>query len=168
MKILSFLLVGVSLVFMVLNVATYSPGKTIDSVPTTARQFYNILDSIPDNAIVVGHTWGHPDLVILLYSVENSDRFDYVNYDSVASEMSSKKYLEYQKQKGIVLPNYSPESKWAVEEYSKVVQVMNPGREVYVTYVKGSKIPMEFGLILASKYSAGLNDLPRSKVQFSR
>lgn len=156
------------IVFMVLNVATYSPVKTIDVGTTTARQFYYSLDNIPDNSIVVGHTWGHPDLVILLYSVEHQDRFDYINLDSIKNEMSSEKYLDYQRQKGLVLPGYSVESKWTVEDYSKSIQIMNPEREVYVTYVKSSEIPMQFGLIPVSEYSAGLNDLPSSKIQFSR
>lgn len=167
-KYLVYLLFIPCLVFMVLNVTTYSPGRTIDPVPTTARQFYQELDSIPDNAIVVGHTWGHPDLVILYYLVEHNDRFDYVNLDSVESKMSSKRYLTYQRQKGIVLPDCSPDAKLTVEEYTKTMQVLNPGREVYVTYVKSSEIPMEFGLVPASEYSAELNDIPMDKIQYVR
>ena len=174
-KYLVYLLFAPSLVFMVLNVATYSPGKTVDIQPTTARQFYNSLDSIPDGAIVVGHTWGHPDLVIGYYSVNNQDRFDYVNYDSVVNETAENTgYTEYQLLKGIIIPpNISYREGERVvdigaEDFAKKLKALNPGRDVYVTFVKSSKIPMEFGLVPASEYRVELNDVPVDKIQYVR
>ena len=167
------------LVFMTLNVTTYSPGKTIDVTPTTARQFYYTLNNVPDNAVVVGHTWGHPDLVVLYYLVESGDRFSYVNYDS----RDNLEYVEYQTNKGIVMPSLisEPDSvfdipsldyliygrPFTVQEFAQELQSLNPDRKVLVTYVESSEIPMEFGLISSSEYNPGLNDLPSGKVQFS-
>jgi hypothetical protein len=160
---------------MFLNITTYSPGKTIDVQPTAARQFYESLDSIPDNAIVVGHTWGHPDLVIGYYSVNNHDRFDYVNYDAVINESEENTgYVDYQVKKSINMPKVITHKEGdtivadtTVWDFALGLQQLNPGREVYVTYVKSSEIPMEFGLVPASKYYPGINDLPPSKIQFS-
>jgi hypothetical protein len=163
---------------MGLNVTTYSPGKTIDLVPTTARQLYESLDSIPDGAIVVGHTWGHPDLVIAYYSVSNGDRFDYINFDSLISNLpSSIDYEKYQESIGIVMPSrylevrgqiYKLLEDSTVQEFSLELQELNPGREVYVTYVKSSEIPMEFGLVPASEYSTWCNNLTLDKIQHVR
>ena len=161
--------------FMTMNVAYYSPGKTIDVQPTTARQFYDSLDTIPDDAIVVGHTWGHPDLVILYYSVNTHDRFDYINFNAVANSPTEESgYIKYQENKGIVMPvirtykeNGITKVDTTVDEFSKELQQLNSGREVLVTYVKDSEIPMAFALIPASDYYPGINDLPSSKVQFS-
>jgi len=164
----------VCLVFMGLNVLTYSPGKTIDTQPTTARQFYNSLDELPNNTVIVGHTWGHPDLVIYYYCVENKDRISYINYNLVANPMSSRYYLKSLENRGIKLPlinlglTNGEIPVISVEDFSKELQGLNPERSIYVTFVKDSDVPMVFSYIPSSEYSPWLNDLPPSKVKFSR
>ena len=157
------------LIFAGLNVATYSPGKTFDPQPTTMRQFYNTLDAIPDRAVIVGHTWGHPDLVIGYYSVLNNDRFDYINWDSMThSELERSGYREFQRSKGIDYPRILDEEggTLSVSEFARSLQELNPERQIFVTYVKKGSAPMEFGLVPADNYYPGLNDVPAGKTDY--
>ena len=155
-------------IFAGLNVVTYSPGKTIDPQPTTMRQFYNTLDAVQDKAIVVGHTWGHPDLVVGYYTVLNGDRFDYINWDSMTGGADRSEYRGFQKSKGIDYPGILDEEggTLSVSEFARQLQDLNPERQVLVTYVKEGSAPMEFGLVSADDYYPGLNDVPAGKVDF--
>jgi hypothetical protein len=166
------------LVFAGLNVVTYSPGKTVDKSPTQARQFYNMLSTLPDNALIIDHTWGHPDLAIYYYVVNTHDRISVIDYDTmVTGEFDEKYYKAAQKARGINYPSVldvplTPEQKKlgvpviGLTEFAKEMQELNPERKVYVTYVKSSKIPMEFGLVDANSYYPGINNIPADKVQF--
>lgn len=170
--LLYLVLILVCVNFCLFNLITYSPGKTIDDTPTTARQFYNTLDDIPDNSIIVGHTWGHPDLVILYYSVETNDRLDYINYDSLGSqECVDWEYVQYQVDKGINMPiileEDKEEGKISVGEFAKDLQELNPTRQVFVTYVADSAIPMRFSLVASAYYTQELNDVPKGKAQYT-
>ena len=175
------------LIFGGLNVATYSPGKTIDGPVTSARQFYSTLDSLPDNALIIGHTWGMPDLCIYYYSVNSQDRIEYINYDTmVTGEFDMEAYRNAQKARGInypaildtittrtifvpmgpTIPNSNEVVIMGVTEFAQEIQKLNPTKEVYVTYVQSSAIPMVFGLLPVNEYRAWSNSIPASKVQF--
>jgi hypothetical protein len=158
------------LLFGALNLSTYSPGRTVDPQPTTMRVFYNSLSQLPDHALVVGHTWGYPDLAVYYYCVNSHDRIDYISYDTMTDPMNNRStYKAQQKARGINYPVVLDQQggTLGVSDFSSQLQSLNPGRPVFVTVVKSSKIPMEFSLVSASNYTPRLNDLPAGKIQFS-
>lgn len=178
------------LLFGGLNIAYYMPGKTIDPQPTTFRKFMDSLDNLPDNALVVAHTWGHPGLGLYYYAVKNKDRVDFINWTAIVDQAWNRsRYRDLQVARGINLPKLvvaDPNTPGyrsfgrvfiqggeeiggyiSVSEFAKQLQVLNPNRQVFVCYVKSWELPMDFGIVPADDYYPGLNNLPPGKTDFS-
>ncbi len=135
----------------VANVVFYDLGRSVDPSPSTARQFYSQLDSVPDGSIFYIHTWGEPWLVTYYYLVENDFRFDMVFQSEIVH--SGKTYTEYKKTQGVYLPEAPghdpmtafPTGKYAGDDYFEHfntdkylvdLRELNPGRQVYASVGK--------------------------------
>ena len=66
------------MVFMVFNLLAYDIGRTIDESPTSAREFYNSLEELPDDSILYITSFGEPWLTTHYYRITNNYRIDFV------------------------------------------------------------------------------------------
>jgi len=141
----------VPVVLMVLNITFYDLGRSVDPEPTTARQFYNQLEEIPDGAIFYIHTWGEPWLVTYYYLVENDYRFDMVFQSEIIH--SGEHYTNYLESNGVRMPEAPghdpvtalPTGKYAGEDYFENfdtdrylvdMKALNPDRPIYASVGK--------------------------------
>ncbi|MBA7665395.1 hypothetical protein ES703_73465 [subsurface metagenome] len=163
-----FLIIAIGL--MGRNLYSYDIGRSTDPLPTTARQFYQRLEEIPNGSVVVLHTWGHPGVLCYYYCCENDDRIDFINWNAVGEPTRYPNYIPYQEGRGISIPELDYDKialrEYGVSDFGRELQILNPERRVYVTYLKERNPNMEFGLSLASSYYPGLNDVPRSKEHY--
>ena len=144
-----FLLVPVALMGM--NLAFYDLGRSVDPSPTTARQFYNQLDSIPDGAIFYIHTWGEPWLATYYYLVENEYRFNMIFQSEIIHK--GEHYTGYLESQGVNMPEglkHDPMTALPVGKYADYdcfenfdtdwyltdLRALNPGRPIYASVGK--------------------------------
>lgn len=166
---LAYLAVIPGILLASMNMQYYSPGKTIDPSPTTARQYYQLLDTLPDKSIVVYSNWGHPELVNYEYCVDNRDRIDFVDWSTIVSgSVDRSDYKQSLISRGINLPEgiLGKEASMPLDSFSKELQLLNPERSIYVCYIKESSSPMQFSLVPSSEYRVSLNDIPESCLNF--
>jgi len=146
-----------------MNFWFYDIGRSIDPSPSTARQMYNNIATLPEDSIVFTHSWGHVGLLVDTYNRYNGSPF--IRIDDTAPL----KDLEAQvKGTGIVLPYKDPPLykeplaylNAEVDTYLKELVAINPGRDIYVIYLK-DRTKVQFDLISASSYRHSLNDVPQ-------
>jgi hypothetical protein len=143
------------LIFMCVNMATYSVGKTIDPTPTGARQFLTELDSIPNGSLVYFDTWSEPWLVAYYYWSENPRL---VIFNEGQLRYFSDSYSKFKESQGVVIPGYSESlekanfteygnlskgtpyyTTWDTNKFLKDLQISNPNSTIYVCqHVKGT------------------------------
>lgn len=150
------LLIILPLCLIVINFARYDVGRTVDFVPTTARQLYNELDTVPDGSIVYTSVWGHGWLVTYYYCMEHDWRITLVNQGGILY------YPDWYKpeieKRGVTLPEYpglegSYYKNWVWsypdfdrEEFIAALAGVNPDRQVYVTVLEDNDETMVFGV----------------------
>ena len=160
-------IVTVPFMMVIANADAYDIGKSVDPFPTTARQFYNSLDQLPDNSLVLLHTWGHAGVLCYYYVAENGNRISFINYNTISEEQNYPNYIPYQEARGIHVPYFPHKAValrlYGVSDYARAVQLANPSKSVYVAYLKEGSAPMKFDVALASDYTASLNDLQPAK-----
>jgi hypothetical protein len=153
-----------------LNLYSYDIGRSIDPSPTTARQMYDKLESLPEGTIVFSHSWGHLGLLIDTHNRFGGSKL--IRMDDTSTLKSTKLALEGT---DAVLPPRDTrlyqipliELEAAVNNYVGQIQELNPNRLVYITYVKDSS-KIQFDYISASNYRHSLNDVPQLRQSISR
>lgn len=145
------------LALLLLNLAQYDIGNTVDPTPTTARQLYQQLDTVPDDSIVYTYMWGHGWMTTYYYCMENDWRVALVNQGGLLYYPHW--YRDEVESRGVVLPedypgfegSYYDNWVWEYpdfdrEEFLIELQKTNPGKEIYVVVLKEADSEMVFGL----------------------
>ncbi len=155
------------ILLMALNLTFYDIGKTIDPEPTSAREFYEGLDTIPDGAIFYLYRWGEPWLETYYYSVEKGYRFSFMFEGELKYHYES--YKASVEATGIVLPDdpacYGVLAKnglyyteWDNPKFLEDLQILNPEKEIYVVYYQAGET-FEGETFSIGRYSPGSRSL---------
>ena len=156
-----------------LNIYSYDIGRSVDPTPTTMRQAYSQFNSFPPDSILYTHTWGHIDVLINSYHRLEKGKPGYNNLVHVHELRHTFRQPNMQNST-VVVPSYSlgfveinQIDSPTLEKFTKffeddinLITEMNPGREVYVAYLK-DRSTVQFDFIPASDYNHRLNDVPQ-------
>lgn len=154
-----FLLIPV--ILMANNMITYDLNRNVDESPTTARQFYHILDEVEDGSIMITSAWAHPGLITEYHNLKEDNDIALMRYAKVYWNDRYKTYIENLEDEGVVVPPVfeeadQPKMNENFEEWCHLVAELNPDRRVYVAYMERED-PMFFNLTDASTYSNSIN-----------
>ena len=149
-----FLLIPVAL--MASNIVGYDLNRNVDESPTTARQFYNILDEIEDGSIIITSAWAHPGLITEYHNLKEDNDINLMRYAKVYWEDRYASYIDNLEENGVNVPltwedSGQPRMNENFEEWCHLVANMNPDRRTYVAYMERED-PMFFNLTDASTY----------------
>ena len=143
------------------NLWSYDLGRNVDPSPTTSRQFYIRIGDLDTDSLVVNPIWGQPGLVIEYRLTEEPKGVQMVSYSKVVYKDRYPGYIENLRLLEIVVPTIDtemPRFDEALNLFVRELQRINPGREVYVVYLKKGTGEMEYDFVPASDYSYELND----------
>jgi len=180
--ILILLILGIGL-----NLLCYDVGRNIDPSPSTARQYYESLDTLPDGAIVYSHTWGHAWIQTFYYMVKNYDEEAWPAWGgcrvSVVDEGGMLYYPQWYhgelEKRGVILPDYigleveqmggmlmrRPDFEdFHREEFLRTFCDVNEGRPLYIAVMTDHEVPMRFELKELERDAQGEWDIPRDEV----
>ncbi len=149
-----FLLIPVML--MGNNLITYDLNRNVDDSPTTARQFYNILDTIESESIIITSAWAHPGLITEYHNLKEDNQIHLMRYAKVYWDDRYESYIDNLVGEGVVVPPVfeeadQPKMNENFEEWCHLVAKLNSDRRVYVAYMERED-PMFFNLTDASTY----------------
>jgi len=155
----------IPIVLMGWNYTNFDIGRTVDPTPTTARQFYELLDDVPQGSILVTSSWAHPGLLTEYKNLKEDTEISLMRYAKVFWEDRDgqyKDYIERLREKGIDVPapteiDERPQMNEYFEEWVHLVAEKNPDREVYVAYLDKLEPEVHFGLVSAASYYNGIN-----------
>jgi len=155
-----FLAVGVF--FVCYNLYSYDIGRNVDDGEvTTARLFYNEINTLPDDAILLSPIWGQPGLAIEYHHKVEGHGAIIVGYSKVVYKDRYPDYEDQMLNLGIILPEIEvehPKFDEELEDFAKDLKDLNPTRDVYVVYLRENSPAMEFGFVPAYDYTNSLND----------
>lgn len=163
---------------LLLHVVQYDIGRSVDPIPTTARQLYQKLEAVPDGSIVYTYMWGHGWMTTYYYCMENDWRFALVNQGGLLYYPHW--YRDEVEKRGVVLPedypgfegSYYDNWVWEYPDFDREgflieLQKANPEKEIYVVILEEASSEMVFGVEPVNAdgcggyiipYSAGFDD----------
>jgi len=152
----------IPIVLMVHNLYNYDVGRTVDPSPSTARQFYSLLDTLPPDTIIITSAWAHPGLLTEYYNLKEEGSIHLLRYAKVYWYERYADYISNLESKGIVVPpvfepDDQPRMNENFEKWCLLVQENNLDREVYVAYLDKFDPEISFNLIPADDYRNSLN-----------
>lgn len=154
-----------------MNLWYYDIGRSVDPSPTTMRQMYRQFDTLPQDAVVYTHTWGHMDVLLNAYYRMRDTNPNYTKLVQVYEPRHAFRDTS-ESQDIITVPSYSKEL-WKsrpdrpmrqvtrmYEEDITLLRHLNPERDIYVVYLQ-DRSTVKFDFISANHYSHSLNDVPQ-------
>ena len=146
--------VGLGLLLLGWNLYAYDIGFSIDPQPTTARQFYQELRSLPGNSVVYDHTWGYTEVLAQSY-IQLED----TNLVSLSGTYGPVVRTHRMREGYLAGSRGGPIAYGQEGRDAENLQESNPSREIYISYLEDTG-PIRFGLVPISLYSSDLNNLP--------
>ena len=172
---------------MVFNLAYYDVGRNVDPSPSTARQYFDSLEGLPDGSIVYSHTWGHAWIQTFYYMVQEYNDDAWPDWGGCRITVVDEGGILYYPQwyhgelerRGVVLPEYigldieqvggmllrRPDFKdFHREEFLQRFCDTNEGRPLYIALMVDPEVPMRFELKELVRGTDGKWIIPRDVV----
>jgi len=173
-KRLAYACIAIPVLFMGLNLGTYDLGRSVDSSPTSAREFYESLNELPDDSVVYICPYGEPWLTTYYYRIEEDHRIDFVFEGQVRFYPES--YRDLLLSKGITIPEdldkFGTQDldmitkiylDWDSIEFAAALEELNPDRDWFFCYLEEGADSLEnnvYSIVHVSSYLSRATSVP--------